>query len=137
MLKNKNVYVKPPIKCPGCGDLNDPYLQTYLGSMYGAPSIWGIKDSEIPSKWVIIKGWICDDGKDRTVVCFGTAIQRGPVDEETEPQDIIEHDCVYIVAKCDGNPKSVMGYSRYFPNRTFFEEKGRCMTGEDEFFFDM
>jgi hypothetical protein len=85
--------VMSPKKCPAYGE-TEPWA-------FGRALLHLIEDEKIPGKWVIVKGWYCDElfGEHRGMV-FGTAVRRGPVEEcgETEPVNIVEPGCVYIVS---------------------------------------
>lgn len=86
MLKNENIEVKPPTRCPNCKeewlDGRDPFGPPYLITIF---------DDEIPAASVVLKGWVC--GK----MAFGTVIRRGPVEGESEPVDMISEDHVYVL----------------------------------------
>jgi hypothetical protein len=92
MNAGEHIVVVPPKKCPACGE--------ELNGFFGPAYLHLIEDEQMPCKWVLVKGWYCDElfGERRGMV-FGTAVGRGPVadDGETEPVDINEPDLVYIV----------------------------------------
>lgn len=116
-MKYRDAEVKQPKKCPVCGQEN-------RFDIFGEPTNWFIKDPEIPSKWVCVRGWTCTSNDGFTVI-FGTAIRRGPIDNEIEPQDIWEEDCSYIIGrveeKWDEQRKMfVCKTFPYFKNRTYW-----------------
>lgn len=110
MLKNQGVEVIPPKKCPMCGEENNA-----PGDIYGEPYLFTIEDAVIECKWVIVKGWICEEpSQEHLAGVFGTVIRRGPMGYEDEPVDIIEPNCVYIVSKKEGHKRVP-----YFSDRTY------------------
>jgi hypothetical protein len=85
-MENREIAVKPPEKCPGCG------METCDGGILGEPHIWTIEDVEMDAEFVIVKGWFCDLGK--SPVIFGTVIRYGPLEN---PVDLVSEDHVYIM----------------------------------------
>ena len=80
MIKNANVSVLPPQKCPACSE-DDTY-----GNPFGKPMLITIEDPHMEAKWLILKGWVC--GK----FAYGSVVRHGPL---PEPVDIISEDHVY------------------------------------------
>jgi hypothetical protein len=90
MSWSKNIVVVPPKRCPACGEVE--------AGGFGSPCLHLVEDAQFFCKWVVVKGWYCEEssGEYRGFV-FGTAIRRGPADGETEPVDIDYPDMVVII----------------------------------------
>ena len=78
-MKNRNILVKRPEKCPKCGEPS-PYL--------GQPMFITIFDPHFEAEAVVLKGWVCEN------LAFGTVIRQGPVNS---PEDVISEDHTYIL----------------------------------------
>ena len=92
-METKVKLVKIPKRCPACGETSK--------WAFGPPSVFVIEDEQIPSKWVVVAGWGCKKpDREEAELIFGTAVRRGPVEEEGEtvPLDIWEEDVVYIIS---------------------------------------
>jgi hypothetical protein len=106
ITKEQLLAVKPVIedfkRCPGC---KDPFPLVNLQGKpeMPEPSLWMVDDEHIPSKWLVLHGWLC------TGVLYGTVVLRGPdaSKNEREPQLVTSHGHSYI-ANLDG--RSVRDY---------------------------
>lgn len=89
MLKNQNIHVNPPVRCPKCRE-----YWFHGVHPFGPASLITILDMHMPCAGIVLKGWVCGD------LAFGTVIRRGPIAArgEQSPVDMISTDHSYILS---------------------------------------
>lgn len=59
-----------------------------------APKLYKIVDSDLPAGWVVVFGWMCEEG----TLLRGSVVMRGPDSKryEREPVEMLDHGYSYL-----------------------------------------
>jgi hypothetical protein len=72
-------------RCPGC-------KQDAAAPLY-KPALYFLEDEKMPSKWLLLYGWICQN------TLHGTVVVRGPNSRQEHPNLLVQHGRAFRLTK--------------------------------------